>query len=93
MLFRSEKALYEVMLDLSKQVVLDGEGAKKFLTIKVTGASNDKLAKEVAMSIANSPLVKTALRALQARGFKITSIKDMSPMPHNGCRPPKKRRV
>jgi glutamate N-acetyltransferase/amino-acid N-acetyltransferase len=56
-----EKALYEVMLDLSKQVVLDGEGAKKFLTIKVTGASNDKFAKEVAMSIANSPLVKTAL--------------------------------
>jgi glutamate N-acetyltransferase/amino-acid N-acetyltransferase len=49
------------MLDLSKQVVLDGEGAKKFLTIKVTGASNDKFAKEVAMSIANSPLVKTAL--------------------------------
>ena len=36
---------------------------------------------------------ETALRALQARGFKITSIKDMSPMPHNGCRPPKKRRV
>ena len=56
-----EKALYEVMLDLSKQVVLDGEGAKKFLTINVTGASNDKFAKEVAMSIANSPLVKTAL--------------------------------
>jgi glutamate N-acetyltransferase/amino-acid N-acetyltransferase len=56
-----EKALYEVMLDLSKQIILDGEGAKKFLTIKVTGASNDKFAKEVAMSIANSPLVKTAL--------------------------------
>jgi glutamate N-acetyltransferase/amino-acid N-acetyltransferase len=56
-----KKALYEVMLDLSKQVVLDGEGAKKFLTINVTGASNDKFAKEVAMSIANSPLVKTAL--------------------------------
>jgi len=33
------------------------------------------------------------LRALQARGFKIISIKDTSPMPHNGCRPPKKRRV
>ena len=36
---------------------------------------------------------ETALRALQARGFKILSIKDTSPMPHNGCRPPKKRRV
>ena len=36
---------------------------------------------------------ETALRALQARGFKITSIKDTTPMPHNGSRPPKKRRV
>ena len=36
---------------------------------------------------------ETALRALQARGFKILSIKDTSPIPHNGCRPPKKRRV
>ena len=36
---------------------------------------------------------ETALRALQARGFKIISIKDTTPMPHNGSRPPKKRRV
>ena len=36
---------------------------------------------------------ETALRALQARGFRITSIKDTTPMPHNGTRPPKKRRV
>ena len=36
---------------------------------------------------------ETALRALQARGFKITTIKDTTPMPHNGSRPPKKRRV
>jgi small subunit ribosomal protein S11 len=36
---------------------------------------------------------ETALRALQARGFKILSIKDTTPMPHNGARPPKKRRV
>ena len=36
---------------------------------------------------------ETALRALQARGFKILSIKDASPIPHNGCRPPKRRRV
>ena len=36
---------------------------------------------------------ETALRALQARGFKILSIKDTSPVAHNGCRPPKKRRV
>ena len=36
---------------------------------------------------------ETALRALQARGFKIVSIKDTTQMPHNGSRPPKKRRV
>ena len=36
---------------------------------------------------------ETALRALQAKGFKILSIKDATPMPHNGARPPKKRRV
>ena len=36
---------------------------------------------------------ETALRALQARGFKILSIKDTTPIPHNGTRPPKKRRV
>ena len=36
---------------------------------------------------------ETALRALQSRGFKILTIKDVTPMPHNGSRPPKKRRV
>ena len=36
---------------------------------------------------------ETALRALQAKGFKITSIKDTTPLPHNGSRPPKRRRV
>jgi small subunit ribosomal protein S11 len=36
---------------------------------------------------------ESALRALQAVGFQITAIKDVTPIPHNGCRPPKKRRV
>lgn len=36
---------------------------------------------------------ETALRALQSIGFNVTSIKDVSPVPHNGCRPPKRRRV
>ncbi|MHA1524512.1 MAG: 30S ribosomal protein S11 [Alphaproteobacteria bacterium] len=36
---------------------------------------------------------ESALRALQAAGFTITTIKDVSPIPHNGCRPPKRRRV
>ena len=36
---------------------------------------------------------ESALRALQAVGFQVTSIKDVTPVPHNGCRPPKRRRV
>ena len=36
---------------------------------------------------------ETAIRALQAKGIEITLIKDITPIPHNGCRPPKKRRV
>ncbi|MEM9425733.1 MAG: bifunctional glutamate N-acetyltransferase/amino-acid acetyltransferase ArgJ [Pseudomonadota bacterium] len=54
-------ALTEVMGDLAKQVVRDGEGATKFVTITVNGAVSQPEAKQVAMSIANSPLVKTAI--------------------------------
>src|SRR5262249_30322984 len=36
---------------------------------------------------------ESALRALQAVGFTVTSIRDVTPIPHNGCRPPKRRRV
>jgi glutamate N-acetyltransferase/amino-acid N-acetyltransferase len=54
-------ALHDVMLDLAHQVVRDGEGASKFIQIDVTGAANDQDAKVHAMSIANSPLVKTAI--------------------------------
>ena len=54
-------ALHSVMLDLSHQVVRDGEGASKFITIEVTGAATDADAKVHAMAIANSPLIKTAI--------------------------------
>ncbi len=54
-------ALHGVMLDLAHQVVRDGEGATKFVEIRVTGAANDADAKTHAMTIANSPLVKTAI--------------------------------
>ena len=54
-------ALRGVMLDLAHQVVRDGEGATKFVEITVTGAASDAAAKTVGLSIANSPLVKTAL--------------------------------
>lgn len=57
--FRS--ALEGVMLDLAHQVVKDGEGATKFVTISVTGADSDSDARTHALSIANSPLVKTAI--------------------------------
>ncbi|WP_375229393.1 bifunctional glutamate N-acetyltransferase/amino-acid acetyltransferase ArgJ [Roseobacter sp. S98] len=54
-------ALHKVMLDLAHQVVRDGEGATKFVEITVSGAENDKDARVHALSIANSPLVKTAI--------------------------------
>lgn len=56
-----EKALGAVMMDLAHQVIRDGEGATKFVQITVTGAADDADAKRCALSIANSPLVKTAL--------------------------------
>jgi glutamate N-acetyltransferase/amino-acid N-acetyltransferase len=55
------EALHAVMLDLAQQIVRDGEGASKFVTVAVTGAADDAGARRVAMAIANSPLVKTAL--------------------------------
>jgi len=56
-----EKALHRLCLNLAKQIIVDGEGAKKFITIKVSGARSTVMAKNVAFSIANSPLVKTAI--------------------------------
>ena len=66
------------------QVAADAAASKalemgmKTLTVEIKGPGSGR---------------ETALRALQARGFKILSIKDTTPMPHNGSRPPKKRRV
>ncbi|WP_170468325.1 bifunctional glutamate N-acetyltransferase/amino-acid acetyltransferase ArgJ [Ruegeria arenilitoris] len=56
-----EQALEKVMLDLAQQVVRDGEGATKFVEIRVTGAASDADAKVHGLAIANSPLVKTAI--------------------------------
>jgi|TARA_B100001029_G_C15005439_1_gene420808 small subunit ribosomal protein S11 len=66
------------------QVAADNAGEKAYeqglrtLSVQVKGPGSGR---------------ETALRALQSRGFKIISIKDTTPMPHNGARPPKKRRV
>jgi len=56
-----DQALHSVLLNLSKRIVLDGEGASKFITINILKSKNDKDAKKIAFSIANSPLVKTAI--------------------------------
>ena len=56
-----EKALHRLCLNLAKQIVVDGEGAKKFITLEVIGARSSSMAKNVALSIANSPLFKTAV--------------------------------
>jgi small subunit ribosomal protein S11 len=66
------------------QVAADDAGGKAFeqglrtLTVEVKGPGSGR---------------ETALRAFQSKGFKISSIKDTTPMPHNGTRPPKRRRV
>ena len=66
------------------QVAADDAGGKAYemgmrsLSVQVKGPGSGR---------------ETALRALQSKGFKITSIIDTTPMPHNGVRPPKKRRV
>jgi glutamate N-acetyltransferase/amino-acid N-acetyltransferase len=54
-------ALHSVLLNLSKRIVADGEGASKFITINVTKSKNEMDAKKIAFSIANSTLVKTAI--------------------------------
>ena len=66
-----KKLLNNVMLDLAHQIVKDGEGATKFVTITVTGAENDKAAKTIALAIANSPLVKTAIAGEDANWGRI----------------------
>jgi glutamate N-acetyltransferase / amino-acid N-acetyltransferase len=66
-----ERALDSVLLDLAQQVVRDGEGARKFVELHVEGAASDKAAKRIALSIANSPLVKTAIAGEDANWGRI----------------------
>ena len=60
-LINFEKKLHNVMLNLSLQIIKDGEGAKKLLKINISKAQNYQSAKKIAFSIANSPLIKTAI--------------------------------
>ena len=66
-------ALEEVMRDLAFQVVRDGEGATKFVEVAVTGAASDADARKVGLSIANSPLVKTAIAGEDANWGRIVA--------------------
>ncbi len=63
--------LRDVMINLSQQIVRDGEGARKFVEIQVNGAESDQSAKTIALSIANSPLVKTAVAGEDANWGRI----------------------
>jgi len=65
------KALDGLCMDLAHQVAKDGEGAEKFIEIAITGAENDKAAHRIAMSIANSPLVKTAVAGEDANWGRV----------------------
>ena len=65
------RALDEVMVELAQQVVRDGEGAEKFVTIEVSGAVSRRAALRVGLAIGNSPLVKTAIAAGDANWGRI----------------------
>ena len=65
------RAVETVCLDLAQQIVRDGEGATKFVAIKVTGADSDLAAKRIGLSVANSPLVKTAIAGQDANWGRI----------------------
>ncbi len=63
--------LEDLLVDLACQVVRDGEGARKFVTVTVTGAASDRAARIIGLAIANSPLVKTAIAGEDANWGRI----------------------
>jgi glutamate N-acetyltransferase/amino-acid N-acetyltransferase len=64
-------ALTEVLIELAQQIAKDGEGASKFVTIRVSGAETDLSARRIGLTIANSPLVKTAIAGEDANWGRI----------------------
>jgi small subunit ribosomal protein S11 len=81
--------------------VLGFKGSRKSTPFAAQVAAEDAAKKAVEAGMKNvevfvkgpGPGRESALRALQNTGFNVTSIKDVTPVPHNGCRPPKRRRV
>jgi len=65
------RALDKLLLDLAQQVVRDGEGARKFVEVRVAGAATRRAAKRIALAIANSPLVKTAVAGEDANWGRV----------------------
>ena len=82
-LIEFKQNLFSLMLELAKLIIKDGEGASKFITIKVTGAISKKSAKTIAFSIANSPLVKTAIAGEDANWGRIIMAIGKSGQPAN----------
>jgi len=65
------RALDKLLIDLAQQVVRDGEGARKFVEVRVAGAATRRAAKRIALAIANSPLVKTAVAGEDANWGRV----------------------
>ncbi|MCP5084053.1 MAG: bifunctional glutamate N-acetyltransferase/amino-acid acetyltransferase ArgJ [Alphaproteobacteria bacterium] len=65
------KALNTLLLDLAHQVVRDGEGAEKFVSVEIQGAESDAAARRIGLAIANSPLVKTAIAGEDANWGRV----------------------
>ncbi len=82
-LFAFQKALKEAMQELAQLVIRDGEGVRKFITIRVKGGKTDASAHKVALSIANSPLVKTAIAGEDANWGRIVMAVGKSGEPAN----------
>ncbi|MES1201100.1 MAG: bifunctional glutamate N-acetyltransferase/amino-acid acetyltransferase ArgJ [Pseudomonadota bacterium] len=74
-------ALSRVLADLAIQIVRDGEGATKFVTVRVTGATNDLAAKKIARTICESPLVKTAIAGEDANWGRIVAAAGRADQP------------
>ena len=70
---RFSEALCDLMRDLAMQIIKDGEGITKLMTVHVEGAEDDAAAKRIALSIANSPLVKTALAGEDANWGRVVA--------------------
>lgn len=80
-LAKLQEALSQVMEDLARQIVRDGEGARKLVTIEVSGASGDDAAERIARAIANSLLVKTAIAGSDPNWGRILSAAGNSGVP------------